>query len=128
MLRRLPATAAVMTVLALTTGCTPGPKGAPAEAATASPSASVDPDSFVGVVRAQLPEIAAGRTDRQIQDIAATACTGLAAGRPGDEIVDTTRALGTTDADATDHATARELIKLAIDRTCLPQAPRVDEF
>ncbi|SDS59235.1 hypothetical protein [Actinoplanes derwentensis] len=128
MLRRLPVTAAVMTVLALTAGCTTDTGGTPAEAATPTPSATTDPDSFVGVVRAQLPEIAEGRTDRQIQAIADTACTGLAAGESGDTIVDTTRTLGTADAEATDHATARELIKLAIDTTCLPQAPRVDEF
>lgn len=128
MLRRLPLTAAVTTVLAVTAGCTTDPGGTPAEAATASPSATVAPDSFVGVVRAQLTDIAAGRTDREIQAIADTACAGLTAGRPGDEIVDVTRALGTTDAEATDHATARELIKLAIDTSCLDQAPRVDEF
>jgi len=29
---------------------------------------------------------------------------------------------------ATDDATARELVKLAIDTTCLDQASRVDEF
>ncbi|HWS31931.1 MAG TPA: hypothetical protein VN408_04220 [Actinoplanes sp.] len=128
MLRRLPVTAAVTTVLALTAGCTADPGGTPAEAATAAPSATTDPDSFVGVVRAQLADIAAGRTDREIQAIAATACADLTAGASGDDVVDVTRALGTTDAEATDHATARELIKLAIDTTCLDQAPRVDEF
>ncbi|WP_430782750.1 hypothetical protein [Actinoplanes sp. G11-F43] len=114
MLRRWPVTAAVMTVLASTTGCT-------TERAAAAPE-TAGPDTFVGVVRAQLPDIAAGRTDDQIQAIADTACAGLTAGKTGDAIVDTTRELGT------DHATARELIKLAIDRTCLDQAPRVDEF
>jgi hypothetical protein len=82
----------------------------------------------VSVVRAQLTDIAADRSDADIQAIADTACAGLAAGRSTDEIVDTTRALGTLDAEATDHATARELIKLAIDTTCFDQRSRVDEF
>ncbi|GIE82083.1 hypothetical protein Aph02nite_80330 [Actinoplanes philippinensis] len=80
------------------------------------------------VVRAQLADIAAGRQDAEIQAIADTACAALAAGNSTDEIVDTTRTLGTLDAEATDHATARELIKLAIDTTCLNQRARVDEF
>ncbi|WP_146246736.1 hypothetical protein [Actinoplanes xinjiangensis] len=80
------------------------------------------------VVRAQLADIAAGRSDADIQAVADTACAGLAAGRSTDEIVDSTRSLGTLDAEATDHATARELIKLAIDTTCFDQRGRVDEF
>jgi hypothetical protein len=39
-----------------------------------------------------------------------------------------TRSLGTPDAEATDQATARELVKLAIDTTCPDQDRRVDEF
>ncbi|MFC4071727.1 hypothetical protein [Actinoplanes subglobosus] len=82
----------------------------------------------MNVVRAQLADIAADRSDADIQAIADTACAGLASGRSTDEIVDTTRTLGTLDAEATDHATARELIKLAIDTTCFDQRGRVDEF
>ncbi|MBW6435166.1 hypothetical protein KZ829_15605 [Actinoplanes hulinensis] len=86
------------------------------------------PSRFVLVVKQELPEIAKDRTDQDIQAISDTACAALAAGDPADEIVAVTRSLGTLDAEATDHATARELIKLAIDSDCLKQAPRVDEF
>jgi hypothetical protein len=43
-------------------------------------------------------------------------------------VIAETRTLGTADAEATDEATARELVKLAIDTVCLDQAKRVDEF
>ncbi len=92
---------------------------------TATPAA---PDGFVDVVRARVPEVAAGRRAEEIQAIAYTACADLAAGRTADEIVATARTLGTLDAEATDHATARELVKLAIDTTCPEQADRVDDF
>ncbi|WP_433789820.1 hypothetical protein [Actinoplanes sp. CA-252034] len=93
-----------------------------------SSAGSSSAGAFVRVVRAQLADIAAGRADAEIQAIADNACAGLADGRSTDEIVDTTRTLGTLDAEATDHATARELIKLAIDTTCFDQRARVDEF
>jgi hypothetical protein len=66
--------------------------------------------------------------EQEIQAIADTACADLAGGKDSDTIVDAARTLGTVDAEATDHVTARELVKLAIDTTCLDQAPRVDEF
>jgi hypothetical protein len=80
------------------------------------------------VVRGKLPQVAAGRADAEITAVATRACQALAADRSADEIVAETRSLGTLDAEATDQATARELVKLAIDTTCLDQARRVDEF
>ncbi|GIF44490.1 hypothetical protein Axi01nite_88010 [Actinoplanes xinjiangensis] len=100
----------------------------PPAASSSSPAVVGRSGEFVRVVRAQLADIAAGRSDADIQAVADTACAGLAAGRSTDEIVDSTRSLGTLDAEATDHATARELIKLAIDTTCFDQRGRVDEF
>jgi hypothetical protein len=84
--------------------------------------------SFVELVRAKLPEIATDRRDEEIQAIADTACAELGAGKEPDAIVAGTRSLGTLDAEATDQATARELIKLAIDTTCPDQSGRVDDF
>ncbi|MEV0898929.1 hypothetical protein [Actinoplanes sp. NPDC049802] len=97
--------------------------------ATAKPKVtSSGPSRFVLVVKAELPEVAQDRADSEIQAIADTACADLDAGRNSNEIIAVTRTLGTLDAEATDHVTARELIKLAIDTTCLDQAARVDEF
>ena len=111
------------------------PPAAEATAAAVTPavpdtaaSATGRVSGFVAVVRDKVPEVAAGRSDAEIQAVADAACADLAAGKDGDAIVDSTRALGTVDAEATDHVTARELIKLAIDTTCLDQARRVDEF
>ena len=83
---------------------------------------------FVRVVRARVPDVAAGRTTSEIAAIATTACRSLRAGRPAERITAEARSLGTLDAEATDDATARELVKLAIDTTCLDQARRVDQF
>jgi hypothetical protein len=82
----------------------------------------------VRVVRARTPDVAAGRTTAEIGAIATTACSSLRRGRPAEQIAAEARSLGTLDAEATDDATARELVKLAIDTTCLDQARRVDEF
>ena len=83
---------------------------------------------FVRVVRARVPEVAAGRTTAEIAAIATAACKALRAGRSADAVQAQARSLGTLDAEATDDATARELVKLAIDTTCLDQARRVDQF
>ena len=109
---------------------TPRPPAAAAAAPTspAAPTAAPTGSRFVAVVRAQLPEVAADRTDEDVRQIAVRACQGLAEGRSSDEIVDEARTLGTLDGEATDAATARELVKLAIDTECLDQATRVDEF
>ncbi len=107
------------------------PSSAPARAtrtATAATAATGVPREFVTTVRESLPEVAAGRTDEEIGGLARQVCSGLAAGDPADDLVATTRSLGTADAEATDHATARELIKLAIDVACPGEAGRVDEF
>jgi hypothetical protein len=82
----------------------------------------------VAVVRAQLPEITRDRSARQVAALAVQLCDDLAAGRSGDAVVARAQSLGTLDASATDAATARELVKLAIDTVCLEQAGRVDEF
>jgi hypothetical protein len=100
----------------------------PSSAATASASATGDVAAFVAVVRAQLPEVAADRGDDEIGQLAVQACAALAEGRPADDVVAQMQSLGTLDAEATDQATARELVKLAIDTVCLDQADRVDEF
>ena len=128
------------------TGCgddaPPAPAPAPAATtatatatATATPegssAAATPPEStagFVAVVRERLPEVAADRADEDIAAVAQEACTSLAAGTDADTIVAGTRSLGTADAEAVDHATARELIKLAIDTVCPDQDRRVDEF
>jgi hypothetical protein len=112
----------------------PGSDEAPTDAApTDTGQDAADPAgdgaaAFVATVRDRLPEIAADRRDEEISGIAVQACAELAAGRPADRIVSATRSLGTLDAEATDQATARELIKLAIDKVCLDQAKRVDQF
>ena len=99
------------------------------EEATAQPSAEpTAAEQFVSVVRAQVPDVAAGRTDDEITEIATAACRGLEEGAPADEVTAAAQSLGTLDAEATDQATARELIKLAIDTVCPDQAARVDEF
>jgi hypothetical protein len=72
--------------------------------------------------------VAQGRGDAQIGAIGATACAALKARRPAGDVVALTRSLGTLDAEAIDEATARELVKLAIDTVCPDQAARVDEF
>ncbi len=113
---------------------------APAATATAVPTASASAvlrteppvprrfGDFVKVVRAQVPEVARGRSDAEIATVAVQACQSLAAGRSADRIVAEAQSLGTLDAEATDQGTARELVKLAIDTVCLDQAGRVDEF
>jgi hypothetical protein len=83
-------------------------------------------DGFVDAVRERVPELAADRRDEEIEVIAQQACASLAAGRNADALVAETRSLGTEDAEATDRATARELIKLAIDTACPGQRNRVE--
>jgi hypothetical protein len=125
---------AVLTVL-VASGCSDDPPPGPPPATAApvlsdSPSAPpvVDDREFVTTVREALPEVAANRTDDEIAALATGICAGLAGGDPADDLVATTRSLNTADAEATDHATARELIKLAIDVACPEHAARVTEF
>lgn len=101
----------------------------PAEGETGGAPAGEDGSArFVAVVRDKLPAVAADRRDEEIGLIAEEACAGLSGGKSADEVVAQARTLGTVDAEATDHATARELIKLAIDAVCPNQAKRVDDF
>ncbi|GAA0806148.1 DUF732 domain-containing protein [Spirilliplanes yamanashiensis] len=130
----MPAVLAVLTVLT-TSGCGEDPPPGPPPATAApvlsdSPSAPpvTDGREFVTTVREALPDVAANRTDDEIAALATGICTGLAGGDPADDLVATTRSLNTADAEATDHATARELIKLAIDVACPEHAARATEF
>jgi hypothetical protein len=101
----------------------------PTEGGTGGAPAGEDGSArFVAVVRDKLPAVAADRRDEEIGQIAEQACAGLSGGKSADEVVAQARTLGTVDAEATDHATARELIKLAIDTVCPDQAKRVDDF
>ena len=96
--------------------------------ASAPDDAARGSGDFVSTVKAKLPQVAADRRDEEIALVAEQACAGLAAGLAGDQVTAETRTLGTQDAAATDEATARELVKLAIDVVCPNQAKRVDEF
>jgi hypothetical protein len=80
------------------------------------------PAGFVAVVRREMPDVALDHRDEEIAAIAEQACAALAAGRPADAVVAAVRTYGT------DQATARELVKLAIDTVCPEQDRRVDEF
>jgi Protein of unknown function (DUF732) len=123
----------VAVAVAALAGCgdDPGPATtAPAEpsAQSATPAPATASAAFAEVVRDRVPEVAVDRRDEEIQAIADQACADLAGGKDADAVVAATRSLGTADAEATDQATARELIKLAIDTTCPDQDRRVDEF
>jgi hypothetical protein len=119
-----PSTAAPSTA----TPSTPAPSTPAAPAGESPGRTSSGTTGFVSVVRAQLAEVAADRSDDDIAAIARQACTSLAAGDDADAVIAATRSLGTADAEAVDQATARELIKLAIDTVCPDQDRRVDEF
>ncbi|MEV4640940.1 DUF732 domain-containing protein [Actinoplanes sp. NPDC049548] len=95
---------------------------------TAAARDAAGPDGFVATVRDRLPEVALDRRDEELAAIGRQACADLAGGLDADKIVARTRSLGTADAEATDQATARELVKLAIDTICPDQDRRVDEF
>lgn len=110
-----------------TAGAAPTGRPRPARKTPAARTAA-GPDAFVATVRDKLPEIALDRRDEEISTVAGQACADLAAGDDADHVVARTRSLGTTDAEATDQATARELIRLAIDTVCPDQDRRVDEF
>jgi hypothetical protein len=108
---------------------TAAPAPAPAAASSPGPSAAADgPAAFVATVQAEVPEVALDRRDEEIEAIARQACADLAAGKDAEAVVAATRTLGTSDAEAADQATARELVKLAIDTVCPDQSGRVDEF
>ena len=107
---------------------TPVPSTPPASVPASQGTGDAPTVAFVGVVRDRLPEIAVDRRDEEIEAIATRACASLAEGTDAETIVTETRSLGTLDAEATDHATARELIKLAIDTVCPDRSARVDEF
>ncbi|OJF13924.1 DUF732 domain-containing protein [Couchioplanes caeruleus] len=82
--------------------------------------------AFVEAVRDKLPRIALDHRDEEIAAIAEQACSSLAGGDDAGAIVAATRDLA--GAAATDRATARRLVKLAIDTVCPDQDRRVDEF
>jgi hypothetical protein len=98
------------------------------EAAATATRTAGGATEFVAVVRARLPDVAADRLDDEIASVATTACAGLRKGTAAQTVVDVAKSLDTLDAEATDEATARELVTLAIDTVCPDQATRVDEF
>jgi hypothetical protein len=104
------------------------PAADPPSPASPAPPVESAGAGFVDVVRAKLPDVAVDRRDDELQAIADQACAALADGAGADAIVAETRSMGTQDAEATDQATARELVKLAIDTACPDQDRRVDEF
>jgi hypothetical protein len=106
----------------------PEPAATPPSAAASQRAGTAPRVEFVDVVQSRLPEVAADRRAEEIEAIATRACASLADGTDAETIVAETRSLGTLDAEAADHATARELVKLAIDTICPDQAARVDEF
>jgi hypothetical protein len=146
--RWLLTTTAVLSLAATLAGCGDDQPPAAAVPSSATPSSATPPSApppsgapgadpaedgagsaaFVAAVRAALPQTTADRRDEEIALIAEQACAGLSAGLTADQVVAETRTLGTEDAEATDEATARELIKLAIDKACLDQAARADDF
>ncbi|GGQ62384.1 hypothetical protein GCM10010166_35210 [Couchioplanes caeruleus subsp. azureus] len=97
---------------------------APRTAAQARAAAGTG--AFVAAVRDKLPQIALDHRDEEIAAIAEQACTSLAAGDDAGAIVASTRSLA--GAAAANRATARRLVKLAIDTVCPDQDRRVDEF
>jgi hypothetical protein len=103
----------------------------PATTPVADP-ATTQPDAptyaFVSVVREKLPELGEGRSDDEVQAMADVICNALAKDAKSEDVVDATRSLGSRDGVPIDVATANEVIKLAIDTSCLAQAPRVTEF
>jgi hypothetical protein len=122
--------AAVMMAAALVpAGCgDDAPEPAPSSPAAPVTEATTATAGFVDAVRVRLPAVAVDRRDEEIQAVADQACAGLAGGTDAGRIVTDTRSLGTPDAAATDPATARELIRLAIDTTCPDQDRRAGEF
>jgi hypothetical protein len=102
------------------------PASGPATTTTAA--AETPTYAFVGVVREKLPELGEGRTDDEVQAMADVICNALAKDAKSEDVVDATRSLGSRDGVPIDVATANEVIKLAIDTSCLAQAPRVTEF
>ena len=106
----------------------PAPEVAVTRSSSAPTATAGGIDAFVAAVRQALPEVAADRRDEEVAAIAEQACSALAGGEEADAVVTRARTLGTLDAEATDHATARELVKLAIDTVCPAQSRRADEF
>ena len=96
----------------------------PAYAETNAGSGDPHLDAFVAVVRDRLPVVAADRRDEEIEVLGQQACRSIADGRPAAAVAAETRALGTGDAEATDPATARELVRLATATLCPAPPPR----
>lgn len=115
-------------VVTPTSVVTPSAPAAPAGAEPTGTRSASGPQAFVATVRTLVPEAAADRGDDEIAGVAERACASLAAGTEAGGVVAGTRSLGTVDAEAVDQATARELVRLAIDTVCPDQDRRVDEF
>jgi ABC-type glycerol-3-phosphate transport system substrate-binding protein len=100
-----------------------------AVAATRTPTAQAArqaekkaPGGFVAVVQREVPGLAMDHRDEEIAAIAEQACAALAAGRSAGAVVAGVRTYGT------DRATARKLIRLAIETVCPEQDRRADDF
>ncbi len=116
---------------ATTSSATSAPAPSPEESPTgdATPSALAGAvEEFVATVRQKVPDVASGRADEEIASVAELACQGLAAGTTPDQLVALVQTLGTLDTEATDQATARELVKLALDTSCPEHSAKVDDF
>jgi hypothetical protein len=144
--RRWP-TVTVMAAIVALSGCTVNvnvpeqdattPASRPATTTQATTTPVADPATtqpqaptyaFVGVVREKLPELGEGRSDDEVQAMADVICNALAKDAKSEDVVDATRSLGSRDGVPIDVATANEVIKLAIDTSCLGEASRVTEF
>jgi hypothetical protein len=107
---------AAATAVALT-GCDAG--SAPREAPVTPIVEATPARSFVPAVRERLPEVAVDRRDEEIQAIADRACAALAGDQEAAEVLAATESRS---------ATARQLVRLAIDTTCPDQDRRIGEF
>ncbi|MEV0901907.1 hypothetical protein [Actinoplanes sp. NPDC049802] len=109
------------------------PTSRPATVKPTTTTPAADPETavtyaFVSVVREKLPELGRGRGDDEVQAMADVICNALAEDAKSEDVVDATRSMGSRDGVPIDHATANEVIKLAIDTSCPGQAPRVTDF
>jgi Protein of unknown function (DUF732) len=95
---------------------------------TTAGSGSAGLDGFVSAVRGRMPEVAEDRRDEELEQVATAACAALARGRTAGAVVAEARSLGTPDPAATDTATGRELVRLAIRHVCPAQSRRAGEF
>jgi hypothetical protein len=83
---------------------------------------AVGEQRFVAVVQRDLPGLAMDHREDEIAALARQACAALAAGRSAGAVVAGARTFGVA------RASARALVRLAIDTVCPEQDRRLDEF